>query len=446
MNSKFEVKVPFENVNDPSAKLLSWAVPSGGIVKEGDIIAELENSKTSFQVFSPIAGKLEYSILAEQEVSAGDTLCYVVSDVPVGGKPELPDSEKTEVPASSPAVAGARIDEPVPSAGAVAPVFSQKAMRLINELGLECDQFASYTMARETDVREKFASLQNKNLPIGGDSPIEVKEVATPPSNPASAEVDKVPLERSKILENRELGAANSSALKSTIYFWCKAAGFRDACLKHSPPIDRLSVILFEVVKLLTSHRYLNAYYQESCAFLYRNVHVGFAVDIDRGLKVLVIRNANDLTFPQLAAKVEELLVKYSTNTLATEDVTGSTFTVTDLSQEGVFAFEPLINNRQAAILAIAAEQGQSGLAGFMLGCTFDHRLTSGRVVAEFLGELSSRLVGHAQSIRKNSSVEPQPCCSRCFSTIDQLRMKDAFLVPSVEPVGFICSLCFDGY
>src|SRR5215207_8322288 len=104
-------------------------------------------------------------------------------------------------------------------------------------------------------------------------------------------------------------------------------------------------------------------------------------------------------------ARIYDLLAKYSTNTLAVADVTGSTFTVTDLGYEGVFTFEPLINSRQAAILGLGAETVKPGGigGGFMLSCSFDHRLIGGKQVAEFMRDLSARLVGHAESLGKTA-------------------------------------------
>lgn len=445
MNSRLEVKVPFENVNDPSAKVLSWAVPSGATVREGDVLVELENSKTTFQVSAPAAGVVEYSAPVGQEVSAGEALFFIVGDATIGTQTEAVPSTKMDGRASaSPVQGGSSGAAPGADTGTASPVFSQKALRLLEELGMDASLFSGMATVRESDVRQKASAANMGRKDSGAGTPVEAKQSDADKRRAAGEEGEEVRLERSKLLENRELSTANTSSLKSTIYYLCPAYGFRESCLKQSPPIDRLGVILFEAVSLLTKSRYLNGYYVEQNAFLYRHVNIGFAVDIDRGLKVLTIRKAEELSFPQLTAKVEELLVKYSTNTLTTEDLTGSTFTVTDLAQQGVFSFEALLNSRQAAILAIGSEQ--AGIGGFMLSCTFDHRLTTGKVVAEFLHELSFRLLGHAESIRGGGAGKSQPSCSRCFATAEELRGKEAFLVSSVEPAGYICSRCLAGY
>ena len=244
-------------------------------------------------------------------------------------------------------------------------------------------------------------------------------------------------------MENRELLSADRAALKSTLFYFCPAAGLADACARQSPPVLRLVVILFEAVKLLKQYRRLNACFTEDNALLYRHVHIGFAVDMGRGLKVLAIRKAEELSFPELAERFELLLAKYATDSLAVADIAGSTFTVTDLAQEGVFAFTPLLNSRQAAILGVGAEDAKG--EGFMLSCAFDHRLTGGKQVAEFLRDLSSRVAFQAASLGATSAKSAALYCARCLQTVEDLRAIRAFLLPSAEPPGYLCTNCLAG-
>jgi NAD(P)-dependent dehydrogenase (short-subunit alcohol dehydrogenase family) len=249
----------------------------------------------------------------------------------------------------------------------------------------------------------------------------------------AAAEIDgdKIPLDRAKRLENRTLIAADRAALKSTIFHFC------------SGPVPGLAVVLYETVRMLTKHRHLNACYLDDAAFLYRHVHAGFAVDSGSGLKVLVIRNAEQLSFAEVSAKYDELLVKYATNSLAVADVDGSTFTVTALAQEGVFAFAPLLNSRQAITLGVAANIPALGgpASGYMLSCTFDHRLTGGKQVAEFMRELGMHLAGHSEGGRQRAG-DPSLRCSRCLRTADELRTLRTLLLPCAEPNLYICNDC----
>jgi pyruvate/2-oxoglutarate dehydrogenase complex dihydrolipoamide acyltransferase (E2) component len=431
MSEPLQIKVPFENVNDPTAKIVDWKYPSGTKVKEGDSIVELETTKTTFPVTAPADGFVEYNLPLGEEVPVGGDLFRIHAD-------EISARTQRSVPVPAPAA-------PMPAvpSAAGAPMISKRAQELMAANGLDASAFAGMSVVKESDVREKLAALAKPAtpaaLPKASEAPIVKKTVDEPGK--------LVLLGRAKQVENRELAQVNHEILKSTVYFFSPADRFQEVCSKQTPPVQRLAVLLFELVKLLKKFPSLNAFYSDGSMFVYQHVHVGFAVDMGQGLKVLVVREAEDLTFAQLADRVEDLLVKYATGGLAVKEITGSTFTVTDLAQTGAFTFEPLINSRQAAILGIGAETQLLGPGGngFMLSCAFDHRLNTGRVVAEFLSEFSSRIVGHAESLKAGLPAEPL-CCSRCLQTAEELRAVQAFLLPSAEPPGFLCSHCLFGH
>ena len=459
MNSFLEIKVPVENVNDLTAKLLVWKIASGATVKPGDVLAELETTKATFEVTATGAGVVEYTWAIGSEVPVGETLCRIHGEgfakpaeppAEPPARPTPPVAPKAEsAPASTttkPVTAAASL----PGAHAARTVFSERAQALLAEFNLEASAFDGLGFVKEFDVRQKLADLGKGPRPVA-------PPVVKPDSVPAPAartepvrlpdeEGERVPLERAKLYENRELLAADRAVLKSTIFHLCPAAGLQEACARQTPPLQRFVVILHETAQLLKKFRQLNACLVEDSMFLYRHIHLGFAVDMGRGLKVLVIRHAESLGFAGLAARLDELLVRYTTNTLQIADVTGSTFTITDLAQDGVFTFDPVINKNQAAILGIGADlSSASGALGFMLSCAFDHRLLAGRQVAEFLRDLGTRLAAHAQSLRDRTPVAG-PCCSRCLQTAEDLRKFGHMLIPSVEPAGHVCSICFSGF
>jgi 2-oxoglutarate dehydrogenase E2 component (dihydrolipoamide succinyltransferase) len=105
---------------------------------------------------------------------------------------------------------------------------------------------------------------------------------------------------------------------------------------------------------------------------------------------VPVVKNAAALSVRDVAGAVRDLSLRYMRDELTIDDVTGGTFTVTDLSAEGVLSFVPVLNDRQSAILGITAER--SGTQSRDLVLTFDHRLSDGMRAARFLGALRDRL------------------------------------------------------
>jgi hypothetical protein len=155
---------------------------------------------------------------------------------------------------------------------------------------------------------------------------------------------------------------------------------------------------------------------------------------------------------------MQALLRRYLDHTLRVDDLTAGTFTITDLSNEGVLTFHPLINQGQAAILGIGSEytSGVGPAEGFFtLILAFDHQLTEGRQAAQFLRELARRLQAY-EAVMQGQSSEPRELhCARCLTSLSRLRQLDQgqrgahFLVQTIQPDGsraYCCSLCMQGW
>ena len=153
-------------------------------------------------------------------------------------------------------------------------------------------------------------------------------------------------------------------------------------------PATPLALIVSEAARLLRHYPDLNAFYEEGRICRYDAVHVGFVIDADKGLSVPVVRAADKKDLPAVARDMQDLMLAYEEGSLTVEAVSNGTFTVTDLSAEGAVFFHPLINERQAAILGVAAGRGNF----FELILSFDHRLTEGRAAARFLRDLVQKL------------------------------------------------------
>ena len=94
--------------------------------------------------------------------------------------------------------------------------------------------------------------------------------------------------------------------------------------------------------------------------------------------------------------------MRYVEGKLATSDFLGGTFTISDLSGDGISHFHPLISQGQAAILGVGGELDGAGNETLYLTLAFDHQLAEGRKAAQFVRELARRLEAHA-------ALEPAP-------------------------------------
>jgi len=129
-------------------------------------------------------------------------------------------------------------------------------------------------------------------------------------------------------------------------------------------------------------------------------VHIGFACDTPRGLLAPVVRNAHVLAVDELAARMKELTARAVDGTIAPDDLSGATFTVSNLGALGIESFTPLLNPPQVAILGVGAIQvkpvRRAGKVEFIdaigLSLTCDHQIIDGAPGARFLQALKSKI------------------------------------------------------
>ena len=172
------------------------------------------------------------------------------------------------------------------------------------------------------------------------------------------------------------------------------------AMAKRPEGITVTDVILAACVGALTEHPRLNAHYAEEAVTEFNDVNIGLAVAADKGLTVPVIHAAQKLSLAELSARRRDLVEKTRTGSIRVTEVTGGTFTVSNLGMFDITRFTAIINPPQVAILAIGSvirrhvwnggEPKWAQIAEFSLTC--DHRAIDGAGGAKFLGALRKRL------------------------------------------------------
>jgi len=147
------------------------------------------------------------------------------------------------------------------------------------------------------------------------------------------------------------------------------------------------------VAKALREFPYMNSRLQGDSIRRLSDVHVALAVDTDRGLLVPVIRDADRKGLAECARELREVVARAREGKALPDELTGSTFTITNLGMHEIDAFTPIINLPEAAILGVgrikpqpAVVDGQIAIRQMMwLSLTFDHRLVDGAPAARFL-------------------------------------------------------------
>jgi pyruvate dehydrogenase E2 component (dihydrolipoamide acetyltransferase) len=167
-------------------------------------------------------------------------------------------------------------------------------------------------------------------------------------------------------------------------------------------------MVLFAVSRLLPLYPFMNAHKIDDKVLTYKQVHLGMAVDTPRGLMVPVIRNADRLSLAQISIEAKRLAAACQQGTITPDELTGSTFTVTNLGALGIESFTPVINIPEVAILGVCGielkpivrDSAETGPAlafradevlfvpHIGLSLTINHQVVDGAPAARFLKAL----------------------------------------------------------
>jgi pyruvate/2-oxoglutarate dehydrogenase complex dihydrolipoamide acyltransferase (E2) component len=434
-----EIPVPLLAVNDTTLSVVELPFGAGAKVKKGDVVLVLETSKTSYDVEAETEGYIQYHCEAGRDYAVGDIIAKIFSEeseaaAPVAATPRAPRPPQVIAPSNGHPVAAAR---PIPTrrqaqgSWAGEPVFSNEAHRLMTAAGIGPEAFAGHDLVTGADVR-KILQPTAKPAP---------KTTIT--QAPNNAVLQK--LQSAKRREIEYLSDIQSTGLTSTINTNVDTEGIfihlntALAYLKDS----LLPVILYESARLLVDYPLLNAYYTGDAVAIYKEVNPGFAIDIEKGLKVLKVKDAGTKSIRDIEKDILQLSGAYLDDAIQVADLTDITFTITDLSAEGVASFRPLINKMNSSILGVSAIDEK--LQRFTLSLTFDHRVTEGKYAAGFLRELQQRLEsykGDAGSRYKDIS------CFKCYKTLGEDLGGTGF-VRCITPEGkegYVCQSCLKGF
>jgi 2-oxoisovalerate dehydrogenase E2 component (dihydrolipoyl transacylase) len=409
------------------AELISWHVQVGDRVEVDQNVAEVETAKAIVEVPVPFAGRVS-ALHAEPGavVSVGAPLISVAPEVQPPGRqepgvvrPAPPDGDSGNVligygtggvswrsrrgaPARQAGPAPGPEDSPA-RPGPV-PVISPLVRKLARDGGLDlarvtgtgpgglirrCDVEQALAAARRpapvtapADDSAARASPPSAPLPAAGDEPGEIRR---PIRGAHKAMADKLSRSRREIPE-------------ATVWVDADATGLLEtrAALNEQMPGQPVSLVaLLARFALLGLRRYpeLNARIEDDEIVIPRHVHLGFAVQADRGLVVPVVRDAHLLSARELSAALAQRTAAARSGRLAPADLTGGTFTVNNYGVFGVDGSAAIINHPEVAILGLGRIMDRPWAVGGQLTVrkvteltlAFDHRVCDGGTAGGFL-------------------------------------------------------------
>jgi pyruvate/2-oxoglutarate dehydrogenase complex dihydrolipoamide acyltransferase (E2) component len=365
------ILVPQMNVNDDAAVVVAWHVSAGERVRANQRVVTLETTKATFDVHADREGYFFYEHEIKSVVAVGSVLAWI-SDTP-----EAPKAARTSA---------ASLSQDGDATGGDARI-TRKAQRRMRELGVTLAELPTAGRIEVSDV-ERAASARS-----GGGAAANAVRAA----GAVRPEDYWEPLEQSasKVMEAVRLAEVYRSVVPSmvTMPLSCERVQAKLRTLAGEVgPVSLLELAIHEAAVVLEDYPELNGFVERGRACHYRQIAIGFAVNAGRSLRVPVVRETARLSQLEVCRAVRDLTLRYFRDELSMADVSGGTFTITDLSQQGATHFVPVLNDRQSAILGICAEQPSLGYQNMVLA--FDHRMSDGMRGAAFLGELRTRMEG----------------------------------------------------
>ena len=159
-------------------------------------------------------------------------------------------------------------------------------------------------------------------------------------------------------------------------------------------------LVLFAVSRVLKDHPMCNAHKLGDTVRVFERVHLGLAVDTPRGLMVPVLRNADLLSLAEISREAKRLASACIEGRITPDELSGSTFTVSNLGGFGVDYFTPVINAPEVCVLGVGAilprptegAEGVTFVPGIALSLTSDHQVVDGAPGARFLKDIGAAI------------------------------------------------------
>jgi pyruvate dehydrogenase E2 component (dihydrolipoamide acetyltransferase) len=250
-------------------------------------------------------------------------------------------------------------------------------------------------------------SLQWKGLTgTGPDGAIVTRDVraAIGSAGPAQRKVrERTPLTGVRALTAKRMQESAATTVPVTLTTEVDATGLsarRRELRELGQTVSYNDLLIQLVARTLREHPRLNASLVDDHIHYWDEVHVGLAVDSDRGLLVPVVRNADEKPLSAIAAETGARVADARAGRLAADQVGNATFTITNLGMFGIDAFTPVIPLPECAILGVGRIRPQPAVVNgelrvrerTWLSLTFDHRLVDGGPAARFLQALCRRI------------------------------------------------------
>ncbi|WP_442542810.1 2-oxoglutarate dehydrogenase, E2 component, dihydrolipoamide succinyltransferase [Arthrobacter sp. KN11-1C] len=450
--SGHDVTLPALGESVTEGTVTRWLKAVGDTVEVDEPLLEVSTDKVDTEIPSPVAGTLlEIRVNEDDTAEVGSVLAVIGSSAPAAAAPAAPAPAAAPAAAAAPALAAAApVVESVPAPAAPAPaapapaapaaapaapaaVSAQAASssesgyvtplvrKLANQNGVDITTVTGTGVGgriRKQDVLAAADAMKTAAQAASISAPAAQAAPAKPAGAPVVASslrgtVEKAPRIRQVIARRMRESLETSTQLTQVhevdmtkiAKLRLKAKGSFEA--QNGVKLTFLPFIAKAVAEALKQHPKLNAAYDEGKQEItYHNAeHLAIAVDTDKGLLVPVISDAGNLNLAGLAGKIADVAGRTRQGKIGPDELSGGTFSITNIGSVGALFDTPIINQPQVGILGtgaivkrpvvVADENGDDSIAirsMMYLSLTYDHRLVDGADAGRFLQTLKARL------------------------------------------------------
>jgi pyruvate dehydrogenase E2 component (dihydrolipoamide acetyltransferase) len=409
------VEVPKLGNTVEECLIAKWRKHKGDTVSAGEVVAEIETDKATFEVTAPADGTVLETFFDEGALVPVFTNLFVIGEAGENVDAFRPQGAAAPEAAPTAAPEAPKVDRqvarPVPAASSGS--LSPRARRFAAEHDFHPAAVTGSGPAGrvlEEDLRKQYyssprvSSLANKRIEegmeVGGEGSGTGGMVLSSDLVPPATRISGI---REKIARRMRESLANTA--QYTLHTSANAGGLllMRAKIKAAtgvPDININDLVTFCAIQALLDVPDLNAEFIDGRVYKHREIHIGFACDTPRGLLVPVVRDAHKLTAGELSLKMKELAEQAVQGTISVDDLSGGTFTVSNMGGLGIESFTPLLNPPQVAILGVDSIQlkpvRREGRIEFIdaigLSITLDHQVIDGAPGARFLKVVKEKI------------------------------------------------------
>ena len=447
-----EVRMPALGESVTEGTVTTWLKAVGDAVEADEPLLEVSTDKVDSEIPSPVAGFLaEIRVPEDETVEVGTVVAVISASAPSAAPavaqaapaapvaPAAPAAPVTPVASAAPAapvvpVAPAAPVDPFPNASTLAaaassaPVVATPAAatgsayvtpivrKLARDLGVDLATVSGTGVGgrvRREDVEAAAAAARAAAATPAPTAPTtaapRVQAVREP--SPLRGTTEKMSRLRQTIAR-RMVESLQTAAQLTTIIevdvtkVVALRARSKDAFLTtHGTKLTFLPFFVKAATEALAYHPKINATINDKEVTYFDHEHVGIAVDTPRGLLVPVIKNAGEKDIPGIATSINDLAARTRDAKIGPDELSGSTFTVTNTGSGGALFDTPVLNMPETAIMGVGTivkrpvvMKGDDGAdviairSMVYLSLSYDHRLVDGADASRFLMDVKKRL------------------------------------------------------